>query len=53
MKNAKYACYHDSYRDQALIDDFQLRGAVYDDKAISFAHSVSYDLLNNKLVVIN
>ena len=46
-----------AYHDQALIDEFQRRGidvsAVYDGKIISFAHSVRYDLPNNKLVVIN
>ena len=43
--------------DLALIDEFQRRGidvsAVYDGKVITFAHSVRYDLPNNKLVVIN
>ncbi len=43
--------------DQALIDEFQRRGiddsAVYDGKVITFAHTVRYDLPNNKLVVIN
>ena len=46
-----------AYHDQALIDEFQRRGidvsAVYDGKIITFAHSVRYDLPNNKLVVIN
>ena len=46
-----------AYHDQALIDEFQRRGidvsAVYDGRAISFAHSVRYDLPNNILVVIN
>ena len=46
-----------AYHDQALIDEFQRRGidvsAVYDGKIISFAHTVRYDLPNNKLVVIN
>ena len=46
-----------AYHDQALIDEFQRRGidvsAVYDGKAIRFAHSVRYDLPNNILVVIN
>ena len=46
-----------AYHDQALIDEFQRRGidfsAVYDGKVIRFAHSVRYDLPNNKLVVIN
>ena len=46
-----------AYHDQALIDEFLRRGidvsAVYDGKVIRFAHSVRYDLPNNKLVVIN
>ena len=46
-----------AYHDQALIDEFLRRGidttAVYDDKVISFAHPVRYELSNNKLVVIN
>ena len=46
-----------AYHDQALIDEFQRRGidvsAVYNGKVITFAHSVRYDLPNNKLVVIN
>ena len=46
-----------AYHDRALIDEFQRRGidvsAVYDGKVITFAHSVRYDLPNNKLVVIN
>ena len=46
-----------AYHDQALIDEFQRRGidvsAVYDGKVISFAHTVRYDLPNNKLAVIN
>ena len=45
-----------AYHDQALIDEFQRRGidfsAVYDGKVITFAHTVRYDLPNNKLVVI-
>lgn len=43
--------------DAALMDEFQRRGidttAVTGRKTISFAHSVRYDLPNNKLVVIN
>ena len=46
-----------AYHDQALLDEFQRRGidttAVYDGETISFAHPVSYDLPNNKLVIIN
>ena len=46
-----------AYHDQALIDEFQRRdidvSTVYDGKVISFAHSVRYDLPNNKLVIID
>ena len=46
-----------AYHDQALIDEFQRRGidttAVTGRRTISFAHPVRYDLLNNKLAVIN
>ena len=46
-----------AYHDQGLLDEFQRRAvdvsAVYDGRAISFAHPVRYDLPNNKLVVIN
>jgi hypothetical protein len=45
-----------AYDDQALIDEFQRRGidvlAIYDGKVISFAHSVRYDLPDNKLIAI-
>ena len=45
-----------AYHDLALIDEFERRGidvsAIYDGKAISFAHRVRYDLPDNKLVVI-
>jgi hypothetical protein len=45
-----------SYHDQALIDEFQRRGidvsAVHDGKAINFAHSVRYDIVNNRLATI-
>ena len=45
-----------AYHDQALIDEFQHRGidttAVYDGKAISFAHPVRYELPDNKLIAI-
>ena len=45
-----------AYHDQALIDEFKRRGidvsAVYDGKAISFAHPVRYDLSVNKLIAI-
>ena len=46
-----------AYHDQALLDEFARRcintSAVYDGKAITFAHPVMYDLPNNKLEVIN
>ena len=46
-----------AYHDQALIDELQRRAvdvsAVYDGRAISFAHPVRYDLPANKLAVIN
>ena len=46
-----------AYHDHALLDEFQRRGidtsAVYDSRAISFAHPVRHDLQNNKLVVVN
>ena len=45
-----------AYHDHALIDEFQRRGidtsAVYDGKAISFAHPVRYDLPDNRLVAV-
>ncbi len=45
-----------AYHDQALIDEFQNRGIdvsnVYDGKAISFAHPVTYDIANNRLTTI-
>lgn len=45
-----------AYHDQALIDEFQLRGidvsAVYDGKAIFFTHPVRYDIANNRLTTI-
>ena len=45
-----------AYPDQALIDEFQRRGidvsAVFDGKAISFAHPVGYDIANNRLATI-
>ena len=45
-----------AYHDQALLDEFLCRGidiaAVYDGKAISFAHPVRYDLPDNKLIAI-
>ena len=45
-----------AYHDQALIDEFRRRGiditAVSDGKITSFAHSVRYDLPDNKLIAI-
>ena len=45
-----------AYHDQALIDEFQRRGidvsAVYDGKAITFAHPVKYDIADNRLTTI-
>ena len=45
-----------AYHDQAFIDEFQRRGidvsAVYDGKAISFAHPVGYDIDDNRLATI-
>ena len=45
-----------AYHDQALIDEFQRRGidvsAIYDGKAISFAHLVRYDIADNRLATI-
>ncbi len=49
-------CSMRAYHDQALIDEFQHRGiditAVSDGKTTSFAHSVRYDLPDNKLIAI-
>ena len=43
-----------AYHDKALLNEFQRRGidtsAVYDGKAISFAHPICYDLPSNKLM---
>ena len=43
-----------AYHDQALLDEFQRRGidtsAVYDGRAMSFAHPVKYDIADNRLV---
>ena len=45
-----------AHHDQALIDEFQRRGidvsAVFDNKSISFAHPVSYDITDNRLTII-
>ena len=44
------------YHDQALIDEFQRRdidvSAVFDGKAISFAHPISYDITDNRLTIL-
>ena len=44
------------YHDAALIDEFQRRGidtsAVYNGKAITFAHPVKYDIADNRLAII-
>jgi len=43
-----------AYHDQALLDEFQRRSidttAVYDGRAISFAHPVRYDMTDNRLI---
>ena len=43
-----------AYHDQALLVEFQCRGIditdVYDGKTISFAHTVWYDIANNRLI---
>ncbi len=45
-----------AYHDQALIDEFQRRGidvsAIYDSNIISFAHSISYNIADNRLATI-
>ena len=45
-----------AYHDQALIDEFLRRdidvSAVYDGKVLSFAHSVRYDIADNRLGTI-
>jgi hypothetical protein len=45
-----------AYHDQALIDEFQHRGidvsAIYNGKAISFAHPVGYVIAYNRLANI-
>ena len=45
-----------AFHDQALIDEFRRRGidtsAVYDGRALSFAHPVRYELPDNKLIAI-
>jgi len=45
-----------SYHDKALLDEFQRRGidtsAVYNGKAICFAHPIRYDLPNNRVVIV-
>ena len=46
-----------AYHDQALLDEFQRRGidvsAVFDGRAICFARPVSYDMTDNRLVIIS
>ncbi len=46
-----------AYHDKALIDEFQRRGintaCIYDGHVICFAHPVTYDLTNNKLILVN
>ncbi len=46
-----------AYHDKALIDEFQRRGiniaSIYDGRVICFAHSVTYDTANNKLILVN
>ena len=45
-----------AYHDHALIDELQRRdidvSAVYDGKAISFAHLIRYNIADNRLVTI-
>jgi hypothetical protein len=45
-----------AYHDQALINELQRRGidvsAVYDGKAICFAHTVRYDIAGSRLATI-
>ncbi len=44
-----------AYHDQALLDEFFLRGIetkeVYNGEKISFAHPIRYNLLENKLIL--
>ena len=46
-----------AYHDQTLIDEFQRRGIdttnIYDGHVVCFAHPVTYDLDNNKLILVN
>lgn len=46
-----------AYHDQALIDEIQRRGintaCIYGGHVICFAHPVTYDLTNNKLILVN
>ena len=46
-----------AYHDQALIGEFQRRGIdttnIYDGHVVCFAHPVTYDLDNNKLILVN
>lgn len=44
------------YHDKALIDEFERRGidtsSIHDGRSITFAHPISYDLQQNKLVTL-
>lgn len=46
-----------AYHDHALIEEFQCRDiditSVHDGHAVSFADSITYDPLDNKLVVLS
>ena len=46
-----------AYHDQALIDEFLRRGidtsAIIDGHTITFAHTITYDLQENKLTLIS
>ena len=46
-----------AYHDHALIDEFQRRGintkCIYDGHVICFAYPVTYDLTNNKFILVN
>jgi len=49
--------YSRSLYDAALIDEFIRRGidvsTIYDGETIDFSHPITYDLPNNKVIVIN
>lgn len=46
-----------AYHDQTLIDEFQRCGiniaSIYDGHVICFAHPITYDISNNKLILVN